>query len=85
MRLQALLNDPDLARDAPWAPFFPGKVDLTDAWQRLRPDWWFLNWTASPLSCVVGVVMLTLLIVATIVTAYSLARRLKAEVAQDAH
>jgi len=35
---------PDLARDAPWRNERIAPADLTEAWNRLRIDWWGLDW-----------------------------------------
>ena len=37
-------QDPNLDRDAPWKPIIPQPADLSDAWSRLRLDWWPLDW-----------------------------------------
>jgi len=37
-------NDPELDRDAPWKSVIPQPANLSDAWTRMRLDWWFLDW-----------------------------------------
>jgi hypothetical protein len=39
-----ITRDPDLDHDAPWKPIHPHATNLGDAWNRLRIDWWPLEW-----------------------------------------
>jgi hypothetical protein len=41
-------NDPELDRDAPWKSVIPQPANLTDAWSRMRLDWWLLDWPDPP-------------------------------------
>jgi hypothetical protein len=43
-------NDPELDRDAPWKPVIPQPANLTDAWSRLRLDWWLLEFADPPVA-----------------------------------
>jgi hypothetical protein len=38
-------NDADLDRDAPWKSVMPVPARFDEAWNRLRVDWWLLNFT----------------------------------------
>jgi hypothetical protein len=40
-------RDPELDRDAPWKSILPQTANLTDTWQRLRIDWWVLEWLTN--------------------------------------
>lgn len=58
-----LLSDGDLDRDAPWKPVIPAPADLSDAWRRLRPDWWLLDWhdpVTGPSLAGVGILVMLL-------------------------
>jgi hypothetical protein len=43
-----LHNDPELDRDAPWKPVIAAPANLSDAWGRLRLDWWPLEFGSAP-------------------------------------
>lgn len=36
-------NDPELDRDAPWKSVIPFPMNLKETWQRVRLDWWLLE------------------------------------------
>jgi hypothetical protein len=72
-------RDPALDRDAPWKDIMPTPVDLSDAWSRLRPDWWLLDWVERDL--VAGLVLLGLLAGGAAAGALSLRRGIRAAAA----
>jgi hypothetical protein len=69
-------NDPDLDRDAPWKTLLPRKLQLNDAWARLRVDWWGNDWFAGPTKAAKsGAVILLLLCSGVVVPLLALRRR----------
>lgn len=70
-----LSGDPNLPRDAPWALAFPGKLNLGDAWARLRLDWWWLNWQATWRASLVADALFAIMIAGLGWTLISLLRR----------
>jgi hypothetical protein len=43
-----LRNDPDLDRDAPWKAVIPQPANLSEYWNRMRLDWWVLEFVEQP-------------------------------------
>lgn len=37
-------RDSDLDHDAPWKSLIPRRLNLASHWERVRPDWWLLDW-----------------------------------------
>jgi hypothetical protein len=70
--------DPDLDRDAPWKSVIGAPADLTDAWNRLRVDWWPLEWAdANGVPAPAGGVIFTFLAVGFGFSAVGLRRRIR--------
>jgi hypothetical protein len=71
-------GDPDLSRDAPWKPAVPQPARLEEAWGRIRVDWWILNFTdgANRQQLAAAVALFSFLTAATVLSAWSLRRRL---------
>jgi hypothetical protein len=40
-------NDPELDHDAPWKSLMPAPTDLTEAWSRVRLDWWLFEFAGA--------------------------------------
>lgn len=70
-------RDPDLGRDVPWRLIVPQRPDLREAWQRLRVDWWPLDW-GSPGGRRTLPVFIVLLAGGALLGAAGLRRRLRA-------
>jgi hypothetical protein len=77
-------DDGELDRDAPWKSVIPYPVDLHDAWNRLRFDWWLLEFTGSPpQSPKPGFVLLLIMTLATAATGTLALRDRRDEQRQD--
>jgi hypothetical protein len=70
-------NDPNLNRDPPWRNLIVKKIDLKDAWERLRIDWWGADW-ADERHATVGLGMFLLLYSLTFASGWALGRRMRA-------
>lgn len=68
-------QDPDLDRDAPWKSLVPFPADLHDGWNRLRLDWWMLEFTDAAGKARVAVVLLAIMLAATAATGRRALRR----------
>jgi hypothetical protein len=71
-------DDPELDRDAPWKAVMPMPANLADGWQRMRLDWWGLDWRPLPHggadSPWPGAILFALLCAGTLFSAASLRR-----------
>jgi hypothetical protein len=74
-----IARDPALDRDAPWKDVVAVPVDLSDAWARLRPDWWLLDWVEKDLTA--GLALLVLLVGGAVGFGVSLRRGTRAAAA----
>jgi hypothetical protein len=71
-------QDRDLARDPPWKELVPQRINLNEAWNGLRLDWWAHDWLLPPRPKVAqGIVILSLLFLGVAVPGLLLARRLR--------
>jgi hypothetical protein len=71
-----LRQDPDLDRDAPWKSLMPYPADLSDAWQRVRLDWWLLEYTTGDVPHPrVAAALFFLMLAATMATGLALRQR----------
>jgi hypothetical protein len=68
-------NDPDLDRDAPWKSVLPYPSNMNEAWQRIRLDWWFLEFWQSDAKARVPIGMLLVMLSATTATGVLALRR----------
>jgi hypothetical protein len=68
-------DDPDLDRDAPWKSLIPFPANLSDAWTRLRLDWWLLEFTTDEPRPRVAATLLLILAAATAGTGVLALRR----------
>jgi hypothetical protein len=68
-------NDPDLDRDAPWKSVMPYPANMSEAWTRVRFDWWLLEFWQSDAKKRVDIGLLLLMMAATAATGALALRR----------
>jgi hypothetical protein len=61
-------NDPDLDQDAPWKSIVPYPANMSEAWQRVRLDWWLLEFWQSDAKRRVDFALLFVMLSATAAT-----------------